>query len=139
MVKDELINKLKSLDCNTLEYCSAIENMFNPAIIGITDESDANFDSELGRPAYPRLQCLGLLYFGEIRGVDDIEEICDLAKTDDVFKVLAPEGPPSVSTLKNFKNNNDDETFLKVELASLLPLIDYHFLEYSGDNYIGWY
>ena len=135
MVKHELINKLKSLDCNTLEYCSAIETMFTPAIIGITNESDANFDSELGKPAYPRLQCLELLYFGEIRDVDDIEEICDLAKTDDVFKVLAPESPPSVSTLKNF----DDETFLKVELASLLPLIDYHFLEYTGDNYIGWY
>lgn len=62
--------------------------MFTPAIIGITNESDAKFDSELGRPAYPRLQCLGLLYFGEIRGVNDVEEICDLAKTDDVFKVL---------------------------------------------------
>ena len=136
MDKDKLIEKLKSIDCDTSQYCSAIENMFTPAIIGITNEADDKFDSELGRPAYPRLQCLGLLYFGEIRGVDDIEEIYDLAKTDDVFKVLAPEGPPSVSTLNNFKNNDEDETFLKIEMASLLPLIDYYFLEYTGDNYL---
>ena len=110
--------------------------MFTPAVIGITDEADSKFNSELGRHAFPRLQCLGLIYFGEIRGVDNTDEIHDLAITDDVFKVLAPEGPPSASTLSNFMKDDENETFLKLEMASLLPLIDYYFLEYTGDNYL---
>lgn len=76
--------------------------MFTPAVIGITDEADSKFNSELGRHAFPRLQCLELIYFGEIRGADNVDEIHDLAITDDVFKILAPECPPSASTLSNF-------------------------------------
>ena len=32
--------------------------------------------------------------------------------------------------------DDENETFLKLEMASLLPLIDYYFLEYTGDNYL---
>ena len=75
---------------------------------------DSEFNSELGRPAYPRLMILGLCLFGEEKGIQYLSELNRTCYTDDVFKTLINDRVPSRNIFSNFLDWNDEIIFLSV-------------------------
>ena len=80
--KENIINQLDELDVDTSRYKTIINFIFEPCIVDSMKLIDSNYNSELGPPAYPRLQLLAILAFAEVRGEDNLDKICQLCKTD---------------------------------------------------------
>lgn len=97
---------------------------------------DAKFNSELGRPAYSRIQLLSIFIFAEIKGVTNIYDIPVLCETNDIFKILTPGDIPQRSTLTKFLNPEDEDIFLSMYLYTLVKLNDYHYLDNIKDAYL---
>ena len=72
---ENIDSKLKSLPIDTSNYRSIVEFIFEDCIVDLMHILDSEFNSELGRPAYPRLMILGLCLFGEEKGIQYLKRI----------------------------------------------------------------
>ena len=129
-------NKLKSLPIDTSKYRSIVVFIFEDCIVDLMRILDSEFDSELGPPAYPRLMILGLLLFGEEKGIEHTTELSRTCHTDDIFKTLIKDRTPSRNTFSNFLSLNDEIIFLSVFLFTLVRINDYDFFPKKNNNYL---
>lgn len=134
--KENILKQLSNLNVNVDRYKMVVDFIFQPCIVYLIDKIDSEFNSELGAPAYSRLQLLAILLFAEIRGVNNLEEISSLCKTDDIFKVITPTDKPSRNTLSSLANLNDELPFLSIFLFTLVKLNDYNFLPDDSDLFL---
>ena len=117
----------------TYRYQTAVEFIFEPCIVDLMNLLDEKFNSELGRPAYSRIQLLSIFIFAEINGVTNISDIPVLCETTDIFKILTPGNIPQRTTLSKFLNSEDEDLFLSMYLYTLVKLNDYHYLDNIKD------
>ena len=136
LTKEYVLNGLKSLDYNTYRYQTAVEFIFEPCIVNLMKVLDEKFNSELGRPAYSRIQLLSMFIFAEINGVTNISDIPVLCETNDIFKILTPGDIPQRNTLSKFLDTKDEDIFLSIYLYTLVKLNDYHYLDNIKDAYL---
>ena len=68
------MNQLNELHVNTCRYKTVVEHVFSPCVVDAMEVLDSEFDSELGRPVYPRLQLLGIFLFAEVRGESNLKK-----------------------------------------------------------------
>ena len=134
--KENILNQLDKLDVDTRRYKTVISFIFKPLIVDLMKLIDSNYASELGPPAYPRLQLLAILAFAEIRGEDDPNKIGQLCKTDDIFKILTPTRKPTRNTLNSLFNWQDETIFLSIFLLTVSMLNDYDFLPKDKKHYL---
>ena len=134
--KENILNQLDKLDVDTRRYKTVISFIFKPLIVDLMKLIDSNYASELGPPAYPRLQLLAILAFAEIRGEDDPDKICQLCKTDDIFKILTPTRKPTRNTLNSLFNWQDETIFLSIFLLTVSMLNDYDFPPKDKKHYL---
>ena len=134
--KENLLSQLDDLPIDANRYKSIVDFCLDQCIVDIMDMLDSEFDSELGPPAYPRMQLLLNLVFAEQRGVEDINLINELGYTDDVFKIINPTKVPTRNTLMKVINCKDDIIFLSVFLYTLVKMNEYDFLDDITDNYL---
>lgn len=133
---ENIDSKLKSLPIDTSNYRSIVEFIFEDCIVDLMHMLDSEFNSELGRPAYPRLMILGLCLFGEEKGIQYLNELNRTCYTDDVFKTLINDRVPSRNIFSNFLDWNDEIIFLSVFLYTLVKINDYDFLPKDNNNYL---
>ena len=133
---ENIDSKLKSLPIDTSNYRSIVEFIFEDCIVDLMHMLDSEFNSELGRPAYPRLMILGLCLFGEEKGIQYLSELNRTCYTDDIFKTLINDRVPSRNIFSNFLDWNDEIIFLSVFLYTLVKINDYDFLPKDNNNYL---
>ena len=133
---ENIDSKLKSLPIDTSNYRSIVEFIFEDCIVDLMHILDSEFNSELGRPAYPRLMILGLCLFGEEKGIQYLSELNRTCYTDDIFKTLINDRVPSRNIFSNFLDWNDEIIFLSVFLYTLVKINDYDFLPKDNNNYL---
>lgn len=134
--KDNITNQLKALNAETNRFETIVEYLFNDCIVDLMDNYDLKYSSELGHPAYPSLQILGLLLFAEEEGLSDFQQVHEKCLTDDKFKILAPYDAPSRNTLSKFLNCEKEDLFTCIFLYSLVKMNDYHFFDNLEDHYL---
>ena len=134
--KENIINQLDELDVDTSRYKTIINFIFEPCIVDSMKLIDSNYNSELGPPAYPRLQLLAILAFAEVRGEDNLDKICQLCKTDDIFKILTPNRKPTRNTLNSLFDWQEETVFLSIFLLTVSILNDYEFLPKDKKHYL---
>ena len=133
---ENIDSKLKSLPIDTSNYRSIVEFIFEDCIVDLMHMLDSEFNSELGRPAYPRLMILGLCLFGEEKGIQYLSELNRTCYTDDIFKTLINDRVPSRNIFSNFLDWNDEIIFLSVFLYTLVKINDYDFFPKDNNNYL---
>ena len=109
---------------------SILDFVFSDCIQDLMLELDDEFDSNVGRPCYPRALLLGILLYCFKRNITKISDIVIECKTNRVLRLFTRNVEPSATTFKRFLENSSPEIMWKVFLYTLVVLNDNEFLKF---------
>ena len=100
-------------------------------------EWDDEFNSNVGRPSYPRVILFGILMYCskmKIRSISKIVRECEINR---VLRVFTCGCKPSRTTFKRFLKESNSVVFRKIFIYSLVLFNDYDFLKFTKGHIDG--
>lgn len=94
--------KLKGMSNEAYILLTILDFVFSDCIMDLMSELDDEFDSNVGRPCYPRALLLGILLYCFKRKIRKISDIVVECKTNRFLRVFTRGHEPSASTFKRF-------------------------------------
>ena len=129
--KQNLMYKLKKLKNRPNNLLMIIEFVFSPIIQSLIDELNSKFDSNVGRPAYPREMLLGVLLYCFHLKMENLIEVEKECSKNRFLRIFTCNAEPKSSTFKRFLEESDRIVIKKIFIATLVKLNDLRFLNFT--------
>ena len=129
--KTNLMCELKKLKNRPNTLLMIIEFVFSPVIQSLIDELNSKFDSNVGRPAYPREMLLGVLLYCFHLKMENLIEVERECLKNRFLRIFTCNTEPKSSTFKRFLIESDRIVIKKIFIATLVKLNDLRFLNFT--------
>lgn len=129
--KVKLMYKLKKLKNRRNSLLMIVEFVFSPIIQELINELNSKFNSNVGRPAYPREMLLGVLLYCFHLKMENFIEIERECSKNRFLRIFTCNTEPKSSTFKRFLEESDRLVIKKIFIATLVKLNDLRFLNFT--------
>lgn len=126
-----LLSVLKKIKNRPSSLLMIIEFIFSPVIQSLIGELNSKFDSNVGRPAYPREMILGVLLYCFHLKMENFIEIERECEKNRFLRIFTCNTEPKYSTFKRFLEESDRLVIKKIFIATLVKLNDLRFLNFT--------
>lgn len=125
-----ILNKLKQEEDCPKMLLTITNFAFSNMVQNLMHQLDLEFESKCGRPAYPRILFLIVVWYCFSIDIVNYTKMGDECKKNKFLLIVTCGLKPSRNSFANFLNKSDVKVMKKVFIGTLVLLNDLHFLDF---------